>query len=79
MNNKILNIAFAAVLFLCAYYVFDWYDWTQLGVYTVLFLSGVNSLLRDSESPARRNFARACLRMAAVIAVFLITKILIFG
>ena len=36
MNNKILNIAFAAVLFLCAYYVFDWYDWTQLGVSTVL-------------------------------------------
>ena len=44
MNNKFLNIAFAAVLFLCAYYVFDWYDWTQLGVSTVLFLSGVNSL-----------------------------------
>lgn len=79
MSYKILDIAFAAILFLCAYYVFDWHDWTQLGISTVLFLSGVNSLFRDSGSPARRKFGRACLRTAAVIAVFLITKILIFG
>ena len=79
MNHKILNIAFAAILFLCAYYVFDFHDLTQLGVATVLFLSGINSLFRDSESPARRGLGRACLRMAAIIAVFLVVKLLIFG
>lgn len=79
MNSKILDFAFAVVLFLCAYYTFDWYDWTQLSVSIVLILSGVNSLLRTSESKARREFGRACLRTAAIISVFLIVKMLIFG
>jgi hypothetical protein len=79
MNHTIVNKALAVILFIAAYYIFDWYDWTQMGIASVLFLSGVNSFFRDSESVARRNFGHACLRTAAVIAVFLIVKILIFG
>lgn len=79
MNYSVINKALALILFLAAYYIFDWYDWTQLGISSVLVLSGINSLFRDSESEARRGFANACLRVAAIIAVFLIAKILIFG
>jgi len=79
MNYSILNLLLAVLLFVAAYHVFDWNDWTQIWISTVLALSGVNSLFRDSESIARRRLGRSCLRMAAVIAVFLIVKLIIFG
>jgi Kef-type K+ transport system membrane component KefB len=76
MNFRVLDVVFALLLFYLAYRVFDIHDWTQLGVSTVLFLSGLNSAFRSSESVARRKFGQACLRLAAVMAVFLILKIL---
>lgn len=79
MSRVIINKALALILFLVAYWIFDWYDRTQMCIAMVLFLSGIDSLFRDSESVARRNLGRACLRAAAILAVFLIAKILIFG
>jgi hypothetical protein len=79
MNYTILNLLLALLLFASAYYTFDWNDWTSIWISTVLVLTGVNSLFRDSESIARRNLGRSCLRGAAVIAVFLIVKLIIFG
>ena len=78
MNSRVLDIAFALMLFLAAYWSFYLYDPLQLGLSTVLFLSGVHSALRSSESIARRKFGRACQRLAAVISVFLIIKIWFF-
>jgi hypothetical protein len=80
MNTHIiLNIIFAAILFFAAYYIFDWYNWTSIAISAVLALSGIDNLLRDSESKARRELGRSCLRLAGVIAVFLIVKLLVFG
>ena len=79
MNHTILNLLLALLLFAAAYYTFDWSDWTQLTISTVLVLSGVHSLFRDSESTERRRLGRSCLRAAAVISVFLIVKLVIFG
>lgn len=78
MNYRVIDFAFALMLFLAAYWSFDLYDKSQLGVSAVLFLSGVHSAFRSSESVARRRFARSCLRLATVISVFLIVKILFF-
>jgi uncharacterized membrane protein len=77
--TPILNLLLAMLLFASAYYAFDWNDWTQIYVSTVLVLSGIHWLFRDSESPARRRLGRSCLRAAAVISVFVIAKLIIFG
>ena len=79
MNNTILNPLIALLLFVAAYYAFDWDDWTRIAISTVLVLSGVESLFRDSESIKRRQLGRACFRTATVIAVFIIAKLIIFG
>ena len=79
MNYTILNLLLALLLFASAYYTFDWNDLTQLSISTVLVLSGIHSLFRDSESIKRRRLGRSCLRAAAVIAVFVIAKLIIFG
>jgi len=79
MNYTILNLLLALLLFASAYYTFDWSDWTRIWVSAVLVLSGVHSLFRDSESVERRRLGRSCLRAAAIISVFLIAKLIIFG
>ena len=79
MNSTVLNLLLAVLLFASAYYTFDWYDWTRIWISTVLVLSGINSLFRDAESVKRRELGRSCLRAAAVISVFLIMKLIIFG
>ena len=79
MNRRVLSLALAVLLFVCAYLTFDLYDWTQLTISTVLFLSGVHSLFVDSESLERRRLGRSCLRLAAIISVFFILKLIIFG
>jgi uncharacterized membrane protein len=79
MNYRILSLALALLLLTCAYLTFDWNDWTQMAISTVLFLSGLHWLLVESESIKRRELGRSCLRLAAIIAVFLIVKLLIFG
>ena len=79
MNYTILNVALAVLLFVIAYLTFDLHDSTHLMISTALFLSGIHSLFRDSESTARRRFGRSCLRFAAVISFFLVAKLLIFG
>jgi len=79
VNHKVLSLALAILLFVCAYLTFDLYDWTQLAISTVLFLSGVHSLLVESESLERRQLGRSCLRLAAIISVFFILKLIIFG
>ena len=77
--TPIINLLLALLLFASACYTFDWDDWTRICVSTVLVLSGVSSLFRDSESVKRRRLGRSCLRTAAVISVFLIVKLIIFG
>ena len=77
--TPILNLLLALLLFASAYYAFDWNDWTRIWISTVLLLSGIHSLFRDSESIKRRQLGRSCLRGAALISVFLIVKLLIFG
>ncbi|HVF30395.1 MAG TPA: hypothetical protein VNA22_05465 [Pyrinomonadaceae bacterium] len=79
MNYTVLNIALAILLFVVAYLTFDLYNWTHLLISVVLFLSGIHSLFRDAESPARRPLGRSCLRFAAILSVFLIIKLLIWG
>jgi hypothetical protein len=79
MNYRVVNLVLAIVLFASAYLTFDWNDWTQLTISTVLFLSGVHALLTDSEFPERRKLGKSCLRLAAVMSVFLIVKLIIFG
>jgi hypothetical protein len=79
MNYTILNPLVALLLFVAAYYIFDWDDWTQIAISTVLVLGGIHALFRDSQSTRRRDLGRACFRTAAVIAVFVIAKLLIFG
>jgi hypothetical protein len=79
MNYTILNLIIALLLFASAYYTFDWNDWTSICVSTILVLSGLNWLFRDSESIERRRLGRSCLRAAAIISVFLIAKLIIFG
>ena len=79
MNRSVLILALAVILFVCAYLPVDLYDWTQLAISTVLFLSGVHSLFVDSESLERRRLGRSCLRLAAIISVFFILKLIIFG
>jgi len=77
--TPILNLLAAILLFASAYYAFDWNDWTQIWISTVLVLAGIDSLCRNSESLKRRRLGRSCLRMAAVISVFVIAKLIIFG
>jgi hypothetical protein len=77
MTNDVLGKVLGIILILIAVWLFDWYEWTQLGVSTVLFLSGLNSLLQDAESEAVRKFAKASIRIAAAISVFLIIKLLL--
>jgi hypothetical protein len=79
MNRAALNILLAILLFVTAYMTFDWHDRTQLTISTVLFLSGLHSLFTDAESEKMRVFARSCLRIAALLSVLLIVKLLIFG
>ena len=80
MNTKVvLNLFFAAILFLAAYWTFDWYNWTSIGLASVLTLSGIHLLFMDSESKARRDLARSCQRVALFVTVFLLVKLLIFG
>jgi len=79
MNNTIVNLLIALLLFVSAYYTFDWDDWTRIGLSIVLILSGVHYLLLHSESIRRRRLGRTCFRTSAVIAVFLIAKLIIFG
>jgi hypothetical protein len=80
MNYKpIINLFLALILFASAYYTFDWNDWTQIWISTVLVLAGVDSLFRSSESIKRRRLGRSCLRAAAVISILLIAKLIIFG
>ena len=79
MNHKAINLVLAIALFVSAYLTFDWNDWTHITVSLVLSLSGVHALLVDSETLARRRFGRSCLRLAAILAVFLIVKIIVFG
>ena len=79
MNRTALNILLAILLFVTAYMIFDLYDRTQLTISTVMVLSGLHALFTDSESPGKRNFARSCLRVAALLSVLLIVKLLIFG
>jgi hypothetical protein len=79
MNYKVINLALAVILFISAYLAFDFNDGTQTAIAIVLFLSGIHSLFLGSESRGRKRFGRACLRLAAVISVFLIAKLLIFG
>ena len=77
--TPILNLFAALLLFASAYYAFDWNDWTRIWISTILVLAGLDSLLRNSESRARRQLGRSCLRAAAVISVFVIAKLIIFG
>ena len=79
MNYAVINLALAVLLFVTAFLVFDRGDWTQMAISAVLFLSGLHSLFMDSESVSRRRFAKSCLRLAVVIAVVVIAKLLIFG
>ena len=79
MNYKVINLALAIILFISAYLTFDYYDWTRIGVSIVLFLSGIHSLCLDSGTRGRKGLGRASLRLAAVISVFLIAKLIIFG
>lgn len=80
MNYRVvISFVLAILLFVSAYLTFDWSDWTQLTLSAVLFLSGIHSLFVESESVERQKLGRACLRLAGVISVFLILKILIFG
>ena len=79
MDHRILNKFLAVILFLAAYWVFDPHDWSMCAVAGVLLLSGIDALLRDSESRARREFGRACLKLAAIAAIFLILKFLLIG
>lgn len=79
MNIRVLDIVLAMLLFASAYYAFDWYDATQLTISVILSLSGVHSLLRSSESASRQQMGRSCLRVAAILSVFLIAKLLIWG
>lgn len=79
MNYKVINLALAMILFISAYLAFDFNDWTQMAVAVVLFLSGIHSLFLDSEVPARKRLGQTCLRLAVVISVFIIAKLIIFG
>ena len=79
MERSVINKLLAAVLLIAAYYVFDPSDVTQSGVAAVLTLSAADALLRDSASSARRELGRACLRLAGIIAVFLVVKIVLIG
>ena len=79
MNKRALDVIFAAILFYLAYRLYDFGNFTNLGVAIVLFLSGLNSLFRNSESLARRKFANTCLRVAGILAAFVLIKMLIFG
>ena len=79
MNYRIISLALAVLLFVTAYMTFDWYDWTQITISTVLFLSGIHWMFVDSESLKRRSLGRSCLRLAALISVFLIVKLIVLG
>jgi hypothetical protein len=79
MNHRVISLALAIVLFVCAYRIFDWNDGTHMTISLLLFLSGVHWLFYDSESPKRRQLGQSCLRMAGVISVFFIIKLIIFG
>jgi hypothetical protein len=79
MNKRALDVIFAVVLFYLAYRIYDLGNFTNLGVAAVLFMSGLSSLFRNSESLARRKFANTCLRVAGILATFILVKMLIFG
>ncbi|MCA1589800.1 MAG: hypothetical protein LC730_05560 [Acidobacteria bacterium] len=79
MNNRIIELSLAAILFLAAYRTFDSSDATYLTISMILGLSGVHMLFKSSESPSRRRLGRSCLRLGAVMSIFLLVKILIFG
>ena len=79
MNKRVLDVIFAAILFYLVFRIYDFGNFTNLGVAIVLFLSGLNSLFRNSENHAHRKFANTCLRAAGILAAFVLVKLLIFG
>jgi hypothetical protein len=79
MNTRVLDLFLAVLLFAGAYYAFDRYSPTHFTISLVLCLIGTHSLFRSSESARRQQMARSCLRAAAILSVFLILKVVIFG
>ena len=79
MAQKIIGKLLAVLLFVCAYQIFDWHDWTQMGISTTLFLTGIHLTFEDAESKNVRELGRASLRTAVIIAVFVIVKLLVLG
>ena len=79
MIQKVLGKLLAIMLFVSAYRLFDWNDWTQMAISTTLFLTAVNLTFEDAESKNLRDLGRTSLRTAAIIAVFVIVKLLVLG
>jgi len=79
MKQGILGKILGIILILIAIWYFDWNKWNPIIVSTVLFLSGLNSLFRDSESDFLRKLSRILLYVGLFIAIFLIFKVLLVG
>jgi hypothetical protein len=79
MKLKIAGKLIGVILILAAIWCFDPNSWNQIAVSAALFLSGLNSLFADAESESLRKTGKFLLRIALIIAVLLVFKILFLG
>lgn len=79
MKLDILGKLLGIFQILVAIWYFDWNNWTQISVSTVLFLSGISILSRDAKSEPIRKTGRFLLWVGFIVAIFLIFKVLFVG
>lgn len=79
MNLKILGILLGISVILIAIWNFDRNSWNQIIISTLLFSSGLITLLTDSESKFLQEARGILLYVAGIIVIFLIFKVLFVG
>jgi multisubunit Na+/H+ antiporter MnhC subunit len=76
---KLVGKILAVILIIIAFYTLDLENWDKTVIAILLFLSGVDLLLLDSESGNFQRLAKRLRRLAFTIAILFIIKRIIFG
>ena len=79
MKSNILGKLLAVIQILLAIWYFDWQNWNQIFISTLLFLSGVIGFLIDAQSKFLTKVKKLLQIIAGVIVVILLVKLLFVG
>jgi len=79
MNIKIIGKILAIINILLAVYVFDWSSWNKTIISSLLFLIGISLFLKDSKTEVYRELSKSLHRIAFIISIFFIIKLIFVG